>query len=99
MKPVASDTEYSVLAVFVKAVTIAFGDEPFEDIEAFLERAWVHCRLENDPIWLNVRDQIRADWPTRTDASSQLKDGNAPARISLLVLRQIRPNVSDHHAD
>ena len=40
------------------AVLVTFGNEAFETIEPFLERAWNQCRSEHDPEWAEIRHLV-----------------------------------------
>ena len=58
MNPPVSPADSPVLVAFLRAVPLTFGNEAFEPIEPFLERAWNQCRGELDPEWGEIRQLV-----------------------------------------
>ena len=62
MQPQRIDAGDSQVVAFIDAIKTAIGDEPFDEMERFLERAWVESRMPGDPEWPEVRDRMREEW-------------------------------------
>lgn len=67
MKPCSENPDH-VFVAFVHAAKHNFGDEAFDPVESFIERAWNQCRNDTDPQWPEIREHVRAQWPIRQPA-------------------------------
>lgn len=49
------------IGAFIDAVLGAFGTEPWDDVEPYIQRAWSGGRNADEPAWEDIRERVRSE--------------------------------------
>jgi hypothetical protein len=50
------------LQSFIKLAREIFHDEPWDQVQRYVERAWHACQLSDGAEWADVQPLVRAEW-------------------------------------